>query len=86
MGIRLSLLILVQSSVTVTDGSQRGLHVKRGRGNEKTKAERKDLPRGFRIRSCLSSEYSRWTRPSVLLWDGLCSPSAHSAGLEVMRV
>lgn len=75
----LSLLILVQSSVTVTDGSQRQLHVKRDRGKGKTKAERKDLPQGFRTRSCLSSEYSRWTSPSVLLGDRLQSSSAHPA-------
>lgn len=56
MGGCLSLLILVQSSVTVTDGSQGGLHVKRGRGSEKTRTERKELPQGFRFRSLLSSE------------------------------
>lgn len=86
MGIWLSLLILVQSSVTVTDGSQRGLHVKRGRGNEKTKAERKDPPRGFRTRSCLSSEYTRWTSPSVLLWYRLSSLSAHPSGSVAIYV
>lgn len=63
----LSLLILVQSSVTVTDGSQGGLHVKRGRGNEKTQAEKKDLPRGFRTRSCLSSKHARWASLSLSL-------------------
>lgn len=75
MGSQLSLLILVQSSVTVTDGSQGGLHVTRGRGNERTKAERKDLPRGFRTRSFLSSECARRTSLSLLFRYRLSSLS-----------